>query len=251
MTEPGLTELGLIPPPPHGRFEVLIWDLDGTLVDTKADLTLGINGLLHEYGLEPLSEETVAHHVGNGARQLVTLCLAERGFRVSSADGEIDAEKVETALRVFERHYEAHLLDTTDFYPGLRELVVALHGDGQKMAIATNKPERLAIRILEGLGVLDCFDAVVGSDASVPERKPHPAPILAALRRVSAATSTDAAPAACLMLGDSSVDVVAGQRAGMPVCGVAWGLGPDDEVFAAGPEFGAESVLALTRALRP
>ncbi len=239
LTDPGSNERGSVPPPPQGRFEVLIWDLDGTLVDTKADLTLGINGLLQEYGLEPLTEETVARHVGNGARILVARCLEERGRSLP------DSAAVEAALRVFERHYEAHLLDSTDFYPGLRDVVVALHRRGQKMAIATNKPERLSLRILEGLSALSYFDAVVGSDASIPQRKPDPAPVTAALRLAS----SRAAPADSLMIGDSSVDVEAGHRAGMPVCGVAWGLGPAGEVFAADPEFGVRCVAELARAL--
>ena len=133
--------------------ELLIFDLDGTLVDSRQDLAASVNHALGRLGLPPLSVETVAGFVGDGAQALLTRALV-------AARGVADEAEVEAGLRAFREHYAAHLLDATRSYPGVPEALQAL--SHKAMAVATNKPRAYALAILEGLGLHQHFRLVVG-----------------------------------------------------------------------------------------
>ncbi len=199
--------------------DLLIFDLDGTLVDSRLDLTASVNHALHRMGLPPLSVETVAGFIGDGARMLLARALA-------AARGA--ADEAEAGLQLFREHYAAHLLDATRPYPGVPGALQAL---GHKaMAVATNKPRAYALAILEGLGLHHHFRLVVGGD-STPHKKPHPAQaeaILAALGH---------APAATLVVGDGPQDVAMARAAGCGACAVTYGLRSREELAAAAPDF--------------
>jgi phosphoglycolate phosphatase len=219
-----------VPPPEPAPNRAVLFDLDGTLVETRRDITTGVNLMLSERGLGPLSVERVSRHVGRGARVLVTRCLEECGDVIQSEDD------LTAAYASFHRAYSAHLLDTTQPYPGIEELCGRLERAGVAMAIVSNKPEDLSRRVVDGVGLARFFPVILGGD-SLPVRKPDPAPLrhaLALLRTVGeggAAVSTTA-----VMVGDSEIDIQAARAAGLPIAAVAWGFGQREALLAAGPD---------------
>lgn len=190
---------------------VAILDLDGTVVDTLDDLAEAVNAALADVGLPPRPRDEVRQFVGEGARRLVSRAVAPR------------EDLVEPALAAWWRHYEAHLLDRTRPYPGIRE---ALARAGRTLAIHTNKPGRLAREILDGLGLSARFAAVLGGDEA--PRKPDPSGTLALLARLGAR------PEDAVFVGDSRVDVETARAAGIPMVAVTWGFRPREELEAAG-----------------
>ncbi|MFO1129347.1 MAG: phosphoglycolate phosphatase [Rhodospirillales bacterium] len=183
--------------------QVIIFDLDGTLVDTAGDLAFAVNEMLSGRGLGPLPFAMVVSLVGEGARRLVERALL--------ASGERDAAQIEPALRDFLAIYGANLTRSTQAYPGVAETLDRLAGDGYRLAVCTNKPEAHSRVILERLGLIDRFKTVVGGDTLPGVRKPDPrmlAPIFDAL-----SITADAA----VFVGDSITDVTLARRAGMAV----------------------------------
>lgn len=216
------------------RVDLLIFDLDGTLVDSRQDLTASVNHALGRMGLPPLPIETVTGFIGDGARLLFTRSL-------EAARGVADEAEVEAGLRAFREHYGLHLLDATRPYPGVPEALQVL---GQKaMAVATNKPEDFSLAILKGLGLHHHFRVVLGGD-STPHKKPHPAQaeaILAAVRLP---------PAAALVVGDSPQDIAMARAAGCGACAVTYGLRPREELAAAAPDFLLDDLRDLPHRIR-
>lgn len=206
-------------PMPFDRSAVaaVLFDLDGTLIDSGADLSASGNWLRVRFGLPPLSQERVAGYVGDGAEALVRRLL-ER------PEGD-----VEGALDAFKRHYHEHCLDRTALYPGVAPTLEALEARGHALAVVTNKPERISRRILDGLGVGRRFGSVVGGNTCV-HKKPHPEPLL------RACADLGLAPAAAVMVGDSRVDVEAGRNAGAATIGLLGGIGDEALLRAAAPD---------------
>ncbi len=192
------------------RYEHVIFDLDGTLVDTLADLTIAVNHVRGVLGTGPLASDEVRAHVGEGARLLITRAL-----------GSEHADRVEEGLGEFFAFYGAHLLDHTGPYPGIPALLSALRARGSRCSVLTNKPEAMSRRILEGLGLLTFLDMVVGGD-SLPTRKPDPAGVAHIAQR------TNVPLARTLLVGDSEIDARTAAAAGVAFCGVTWGFAPDD-----------------------
>jgi phosphoglycolate phosphatase len=184
-----------------------VFDLDGTLVDSRRDLATAANALVRELGGTPLNEEAVGDMVGEGAGVLVRRALAAAGL-AADAPGALDR---------FLSLYDAHLLDTTAPYEGIDEL---LHGLAGRVAIAvlTNKPQHASERMLDGLGLLAHFAAVIGGDTR-HGRKPDPA----GLRHLAA--HFDVAAGETLLVGDSPIDLETARRAGTQICLVSYGFG--------------------------
>ena len=199
----------------------LLFDLDGTLIDSRADLVTGVNLMLAELGWPGLSAARVIGFVGEGARLLV-----ERSLRAVMGR-EPQSPEIDVGLNAFRVHYRAHLLDETRPYPGVLEALDQLH-DHPK-AIVTNKPYDLTIAILDGLRIRTHFPVVLGGD-SLAERKPSPAMLLEAARRCGVP------PGDCRMIGDSRVDILAGQAAGMTTYGYLGGFRGREELVAAGAD---------------
>jgi phosphoglycolate phosphatase len=193
------------------------FDLDGTLLDTRADLAAATNAVLRGLGRPEIAPEAVFPLVGEGARRLVEKAL-----------GDADPALVERGIGLFMDWYGAHCLDATRPYPGMAEALDALAGRGCRLTVLTNKPEGLSRTILDGLGLSARFAALVGGD-TLPTRKPDPA----GLAWLCAHTGTP--PERTLLVGDSGIDVHTARNAGAAFCGVAWGLTPDG-MYAAGPE---------------
>ena len=189
-----------------GRARLLVFDLDGTLIDSVGDLATAVNRLRHDHGLPPLPLDTVRGHVGDGIRQLVARSLPVRA-------GELDA-----AVRAFRGYYQRHLHDTTALYPGVAPGLRRLRAAGFQLAVVSNKLGPLCRALLDGLGVGAWFSCIVG-DGDTARLKPDPAPLRAVMRRLRAA------PADTWMIGDHHTDLEMARRAGVRSLFVTYGLG--------------------------
>ena len=190
--------------------ELIIFDLDGTLIDSKLDLAHAVNAMRAHMGLGPLEHELIYSYVGNGAPVLVRRAL---GPEMPQAD-------VDRGLEFFLAYYRDHMLDYTTLYPGVRETLEKLDNEDRRLAVLTNKPVRISAAILDGLGVGGHFFRVYGGN-SFPEKKPHPMGVEALLRESGARKDRT------LMVGDSAVDIRTARNAGIPCCGVTYGFQPD------------------------
>ncbi|HEY2388633.1 MAG TPA: HAD-IA family hydrolase [Candidatus Binatia bacterium] len=189
-------------------FGHLVFDLDGTLVDTKDDLAAAVNVALRELRLPEQEPRVLWGYVGRGARVLIERALGRHGD---------DTYMVESALATFMLWYGDHLLDRSAVYPGLGEVIATLAGEGVVFSLLTNKPADMSRAIVDGLGLGATFPRLVGGD-TLPVRKPDPAGLV---RLIDAA---GVAPGRTLMVGDSPIDVATGRNAGVATCGVLWGF---------------------------
>lgn len=184
-----------------------LFDLDGTLIDSRADLALAMNLTRRDFGLPPKTLDEVVACVGEGVRSLIE--------RANPECPEL-WEKMLDRQRV---HYRAHLLDNTVLYPGVKETLLALRADGWRLAVVTNKPGPVTRPILEELGVLALFGAVVGG-GDCPALKPDPAPLQMAAARMGVTLDSQD-----WMVGDHFTDLEAGRRAGVRRCFCRFGFG--------------------------
>lgn len=204
--------------------KLLVFDLDGTLADTRRDLAASVNAALAAIGRAPLPVETVVGFVGDGARHLLTRSLAAAP---ALAKDPPDPATVDAALEAFLAHYREHCLIETRAYPGLEQALKRL--SGYRKAVLTNKPGAPAARILEGLGVSGHFRHVFGGDNPFGQ-KPDPA----ALRKLMELES--ARPEETVMIGDGVQDLRAARRAGARFLGYLEGMGPPAALLAEGAE---------------
>ncbi len=191
---------------------LVIFDLDGTLVDSAADLRLSVNATLHHMGRRPLDEETIYSYVGKGAPLLIRRALGE---------GTSD-EEAARGLRFFLRYYWDHKLDNTTLYPGARKTLEWLANGAvprrRVLGVLTNKPANVSRDMLEDLDLMHLFRFVYGGD-SFANKKPHPEGV----ESILADTGIPASEA--IIVGDSDVDIAAGANAGIWTCGVTYGFG--------------------------
>ncbi len=189
----------------------IIWDLDGTLIDSAADLTAALNRLLLEHGARELPEAAVRPMIGDGAARLVERAFAATGTGLSG-------ESRDSAVRRFLRLYGENAARETRPFDGALAVMDRLTQAGCVHGICTNKPHAITTAILDRLGFAHRTGAVIGGD-SMPQNKPHPAPLLSCLRQLGV-PGTHA-----LMIGDSANDVLAARAAGLPVIIVSFGYG--------------------------
>ena len=189
---------------------LVVFDLDGTLIDSGADLAAAVKATLFRIAPDApaLPPDRIRSFVGHGAGTLVERALAEAGL----------PQRADAVLPLFLEVYRAHMLDTTRLYPGVRETLDAL--GGRNLAVLSNKPGDMCRAILEGLGVAGAFARIYGPE-DVPARKPDPA----GLRRLM--EDAGVAPEDTAMVGDSAVDVRTGRAAGVLTVGVSYGLDPE------------------------
>ena len=196
--------------------QLIIYDLDGTLVDTAQDITSAVNHMLAQLGRPPLDRAAVERSVGYGMEPLIARCLPDVG--------EDDRRR---AILIYRTHYGEHLVDTSRLYPGA--LDVLQHFASRIQAVLTNKPDPHSTQLLTALGVADRFADIVAGNSGYP-KKPAPASLLALLAK------HHAAPGQALFIGDSAVDIETSRCAGVMSAAVAHGLTPRSELEAAAPD---------------
>ena len=209
-------------PIPAEAIRLIVFDLDGTLIDSARDLANSVNAALEHMGRPHLDDHIIAGFVGNGAAMLVRRSLAvENGVDPN----EVHDEELATAYNFFLAHYREHKLDFTYAYPGVLDALAALrvgpNGRERKMAVLTNKPVRPARAICDGLGMGPFFFQVYGGD-SFALKKPDPLGLRTLIEEAGVT------PAETLMIGDSKVDVQTGRNAGVHVLGCHFGFGPQN-----------------------
>lgn len=190
--------------------DLVIFDLDGTLVDSKLDLAHAVNATRAHMGLTSLEHELIYSYVGNGAPVLMRRAMGP----------EAPEAEVERALEFFLEYYREHMLDYTVLYPGVAETLQRLDNGTRRLAVLTNKPVRISVGILDGLGVGRHFFRVYGGN-SFAQKKPHPIGVDTLLRESGAAKDR------ALMVGDSGVDIRTARNAGILSCGVTYGFQPE------------------------
>ena len=213
----------------NGRPSALLFDLDGTLVDSAPDLAGTANDMRAARGLEPLPYAALRPRASSGARGMLAAA-----FGALPGDDGYDAMRAEFLAR-----YEPRMLAHSALFDAVALVLGSLDAAGLSWGIVTNKSVGLAEPMARALGLLPGAAVLVGGD-STPHTKPHPAPLLEAARRIGAA------PGSCVYVGDDPRDIAAGHAAGMVAWAAAWGyLGPDGDPHA----WGADAVLELPRHL--
>ncbi len=210
----------------------LIFDLDGTLVDSLRGIATSLNLALADLGKPTHSVEAVRRFIGNGARELVTKSLGPGATE----------EEIASLEAAFKIHYAANWSAGTDIYPGVPEMLKRQSEAGHQLAVLSNKPHDFTIEIVRHLFPDIAFASVLGQRATVP-RKPDPAGAL------EIAAALGLAPAACVMIGDSTIDVETGARAGMYTVAVTWGYHDTGALLGERPDVVVDSISELERML--
>lgn len=207
---------------PANGLKLLVFDLDGTLVDTAQDLSNSVNAALEHIGRKPLPDKVIASFTGNGAAMQVRCSIACEG---GIEPEEVDEAELAKAYAFFLDDYREHKLDFTRAYPGAVESLEVLarpwRDKRRTLMVATNKPEEPARGICEGLGLARFFVHVYGGD-SFPKKKPDPFVLRLLMKEV------DAKPEETVLIGDSHVDVLTARNAGAWCLGSAFGFGPQN-----------------------
>jgi phosphoglycolate phosphatase len=208
-----------------GNKEVILFDLDGTLVDSAPDLALAVNHMLETLERETFSHETIRSWVGNGAQTLV-----KRGLSGSSEiDDDIDPALFSKALTIFLDFYAQNLCVGTVTYPNVLTTLKRLKAKGYRLVLVTNKPYAFIQPLLEGLALTDLFEFCLGGD-SLAKRKPDPLPLRHVCERLDVCASK------CVMVGDSKNDILAANAASMQSIGVSYGYNYGEEIGADAPD---------------
>jgi phosphoglycolate phosphatase len=206
---------------------LVIFDLDGTLIDSIEDLAISVNATRRHMGLEALDQSTINSYVGEGAAVLI-----RRALEPDASD-----EEVQRALKFFLRYYRDHAMEHTKLYPGVREGIEELHARGKSLAVLTNKPVRISNDIIGALGLGEKFFKVYGGN-SFEQKKPDPIGVTALMGEANTpATKT-------ILVGDSFVDIRTARNAGVKACGVSWGFDPE-RMRAESPDLIVDSMAEL------
>ncbi len=207
------------------RYDLFVFDLDGTLIDSKQDIAHAANATLAHLGYPSLPVEVVANLVGSGVRQLMRdLLRTAKAHTESPSDPENGA--LDTAYTFFMAHYGAHCMDQTDFYPGARNILDRLND--KAIAVLTNKPTLLSEKILTALKVRSLFNPVIGGDGPCG-KKPDPTGLQFIMKH------RGIAPSRTLMLGDSPIDIATARAAGCDVAVFSSGFTPAPLLEAENP----------------
>ena len=208
-------------------YKAVLFDMDGTVLDTLEDLWAAVNDSLREFGLPEVSRETVQAGLGNGAAHLIS-CVAPEDMRP-------------TVLAFYKPWYDAHCNIRTRPYPGILPLMERLKARGVKQAIISNKPDP-AVQALASFYFPGLLEAAVGESATV-RRKPNPDAVLAAVEQMGQAAED------CVYVGDTEVDLATAKNAGMACIAVSWGFRSREQLIAAGAEHIADTAEELERLL--
>ncbi|MFT6164862.1 MAG: phosphoglycolate phosphatase [Zhongshania aliphaticivorans] len=217
------------------ELQAILFDLDGTLIDSVPDLAAALDASLEQLNYVPAGVGRVRGWVGNGARKLVQRGLA---FALEVPEQSLDAALVDQLLAVFFEHYGKQTCEQTVLYPGVREALRHWQAKGIKMACVTNKPARFSQPILAHFGLEELMPVLVGGD-TLAVRKPDPAPLFLACQQLGVPLANT------VMVGDSVNDVAAARAAGMPVACVSYGYNHGAPVADAEPDLLVDRFLDL------
>lgn len=202
------------------KVDAVIFDFDGVIIDSGADIASAINHTLKMFKQLTLSKSQIVSYTGHGSEVLIRKCFKN-----------CSEELIIQALSAYNKHYLENALIETELYPNVKQTLEVLKRQMRcKIALVTNKPEHIAHRILKGLKISDYFDAALGPE-SVKKMKPDPEGILKVL------DSFQVTPQKAIMVGDSHTDIEAGKSAGIYTCGVTYGFGDNAELIQSGPDF--------------
>lgn len=202
--------------------KVCIFDLDGTLGDTRQSLVRSVEQTLAKMGLLPITEEQCISFVGNGAR-----CLMEKAL---AASGEDNISRIEEGMEVYGEIFDQNCTYGIHAYDGIRDVLDEMNRMGVRLAVLSNKPHRQTVKVITAMFGADMFAYVQGQKETIP-RKPAPAAFELIMERLGVSGDE------CLYVGDSEVDVAAGKNAGIKTISVSWGFRSKEELKAAGAEY--------------
>ena len=199
------------------KISLFVYDFDGTLVDTFEDIANSVNRTLTEMNLQPLDQEAIRKNIGSGVTNLMTRSLAGS-----------ECNNIETAVSIFQKHYNHHLLDQTKIYPNGRKILE--HFSNKKNTILSNKPIAFIEKILKAMNFLRPFGSILGGD-SLDEQKPNPKGLRFLMKKYNCLAEN------VLMIGDNAIDVETGKSAGVITCGVTYGLGNPSSLRDSKPDY--------------
>ena len=218
--------------------EVILFDLDGTLIDSAPDLALAVNHMLEALNRDTFSPDIIRYWVGNGAQVLVKRALSGQ----SEIDENLDLILFEKALNVFLTFYAQNLAVTTVTYPNVPATLKALKEAGYRLAIVTNKPFDFVAPILKGLNLDGLFELHLGGD-SLPQKKPDPAALLHVCEKFNVTVKQ------CVMVGDSKNDILAANACGMQSIGVSYGYNYGEDIAVYEPSVIIDDFSELLKSL--
>lgn len=211
--------------------KLIIYDLDGTLIDSRHDIANAVNGTLTELGLAELSVEQISSFVGNGVTPLMRRALWEAGAQHA-------VPLLERSIKLFRCRYSEHLLDNTRLYPSVPGVLEFFRQ--REQAVVTNKPEEFSLAILKGLGIDSYFLRIIGGDCGFP-KKPDPGAVLTLMHQGGIL------PGETLLVGDSAMDVETGKNASVYTAAVTYGFGSRAEIENSHPHFLLDDLAELTQ----
>jgi phosphoglycolate phosphatase len=214
------------------RPEMVLIDVDGTLVDSVPDLAYCVDAMMRELGMPERGEQRVRHWVGNGVERLVKRAL------IDQLEGEPDEALFARALPVFEALYSENTSKRSCLYPGVREALDFLQSTGVRIGCVTNKASQFTLPLLQALGVSDYFESIICGDM-VERKKPDPMPLL------QAAEQLETEPRASMMLGDSMSDVKAARAAGFQIVCMSYGYNHGEDIRDYSPDAVVDSMAEI------
>lgn len=218
------------------NLSLVMYDLDGTLVESVPDLAIALDKTLLDMGMPAAGESKTRLWIGNGIPSLVKRALANDMH--GDQPGQVDSSLFETAHERFKFHYSEELGHHSYLYPGVSDFLEAMHDRGIKQVVITNKSEQFTHRLLQLMGIGHYFELTIGGDSLI-ERKPHPMPLLHAMQ------SFATVPGQSLMIGDSVNDIRAARAAGVRVVGLPYGYNHGEPIEQANPDLVIPGLSAL------
>ncbi|MBN1354230.1 MAG: HAD-IA family hydrolase [Candidatus Omnitrophica bacterium] len=206
--------------------KLMLFDLDGTLVDSKKDITDAVNHALNEVGLEQKDPDEISSYIGTGVKDLISKSLGEKA----------DKTIFDKVLSAFEKYFAEHYADNSRLYEGVREMLE--YFKDKEKAIVTNRNYIYAVLTMKKLGIYGFFKKIIGGD-NFRCAKPSSCPIENVITDISAEKEN------IIMIGDMSIDVISGKNAGVLTCAVTYGIGKKEDILRAGPDFVIDNISAL------
>ena len=205
--------------------DLIIFDLDGTLVDSREDMANAVNFTLKKIGLKEKSISEISSHIGKGIEDLIRGSL-----------GNKQEALLNRALSIFVEYYRKHSTDNTVLYPNVKEILE--YFKNKRKAVVTNRNYEFALIALKKLGIYDYFENIIGGD-DIGCMKPSACPLDRSMKGLNANREE------AIIVGDMDIDIIAGKRAGIITCGVTYGIGKKEDIIKAKPDFIIDDIINL------